>query len=206
MPPNETGMEIERRVLQTERLEIRQEGDELPHIVGYAAVFGQPSEDLGFVETIRQGAFARAIREDDVRSLWNHDPNYVLGRNRAGTLALLEDEYGLRIDVTTPDTQWARDLVTSIRRRDVTGMSFGFRVREQGDIWTQIGDGPVRRELVDLMLYDAGPVTFPAYPQTTAGVRARALAEGQEPNREAEAAAQRQGRLARLKRRTELEE
>jgi HK97 family phage prohead protease len=182
--------QMERRVLHLEELEVRQEGDEPPHIVGYAAVFGQPSEDLGFIESIREGAFARSIREDDVRSLWNHDANYVLGRNRSGTLALLEDEYGLKIDVVPPDAQWARDLLESIRRRDVTGMSFGFRVRENGDVWTQVGSGPLRRELVD-----PGPVTFPAYPQTTAGVRARALAAGQGPSREAGAANQRQGRL-----------
>lgn len=167
-------MELERRAVTT--AELRAEPGERPKIVGYAAVFNQLSEDLGgFVEVIRPGAFKRALAEGaDVRALWNHDPNHVLGRTTAGTLRLVEDDYGLRFEADPPDTQWARDLLESIRRGDVTGTSFAFRARE--DRWgTQ--DGQPLRELHDVDLFDVGPVTFPAYRTTTVAVRAREQAE-----------------------------
>jgi HK97 family phage prohead protease len=151
--------------------EARADG-EMPTIVGYAAKFDREA-NIGdwFTEVIRPGAFARAIAEDDVRALFNHDPNYVLGRNVAGTLVLAEDATGLRIEVTPPDTQWARDLVETIRRGDVDQMSFAFRV--VSETWTRReGQTPdVLRELVEVRLYDVSPVTYPAYEDTEVGVR-----------------------------------
>lgn len=143
--------------------------DDKKKIRGYAAVFNQWSEDLGgFREKIRQGAFAKTIKEADVRALFNHDPNYVLGRNKAGTLSLSEDDKGLAIEVDPPDTQWARDLLVSIDRGDINQMSFGFSTIK--DEWAG-KDGDTTRELVEVKLYDVSPVTYPAYPQTSVGVR-----------------------------------
>ena len=106
-------------------------------IEGHAAVFDSWSETLGgifpFKEIVRKGAFNESIGKDDIRALFNHDPNYVLGRNRAGTLELVEDEVGLRVRITPPDTSWARDLQASLRRGDNTQMSIGFIVEE--DKW-----------------------------------------------------------------------
>jgi HK97 family phage prohead protease len=101
--------ELERRAWPVERLETRaSEGESGPVIEGYAAVFDQLSVDLGgWRERIAPGAFKRTIGESDVRALWDHDAKYVLGRNRAGTLALEEDARGLRIQATPPATQWA---------------------------------------------------------------------------------------------------
>lgn len=160
------------REQRTFHVELRAEGDEPPRIVGYAAKFGREA-NIGdwFTEVIRPGAFSRAIAEDDVRALFNHDPNYVLGRNVAGTLTLSEDATGLRIEVTPPDTQWARDLVETIRRGDVDQMSFAFRVISE--TWTRReGQTPdVLRELVEVRLYDVSPVTYPAYADTEVSVR-----------------------------------
>ena len=101
-------------------------------IEGHAAVFDSWSETLGgifpFQEIVRKGAFNESIGRDDIRALFNHDPNYVLGRNRAGTLELVEDDVGLRVRITPPDTTWAKDLQASIRRGDITQMSIGFIV------------------------------------------------------------------------------
>lgn len=163
----------ERRAFPTQELRAEGGQDSAPAmIVGYAAVFGQYSNDLGgFREMIRPGAFANTILMDDVRALFNHDSNYVLGRNRAGTLRLVEDERGLRIEIDPPDAQWARDLMVSVRRGDVSQMSFQFVVEE--DAWQQDGDGLVTRELIRVKLFDVSPVTFPAYPQTSAQVHKR---------------------------------
>ena len=142
-------------------------------IEGHAAVFDSWSETLGgifpFKEKVRKGAFAESIGRDDIRALFNHDPNYVLGRNRAGTLELVEDDVGLRVSITPPDTSWARDITTSIRRGDISQMSIGFVVED--DEWSS-KDGIDTRELKKVRLFDVSPVTFPAYTATDVGVRA----------------------------------
>lgn len=84
-----------------------------------------------FREQIAPGAFTRAIDEgQDVALLINHDPNLVLGRTSAGTAQLEQTERGLKVNADFPDTSYARDLVTLLERRDVSQMSFGFRVKE----------------------------------------------------------------------------
>jgi HK97 family phage prohead protease len=141
-------------------------------IEGHASVFGQWSEWLGnffpFKEKVKAGAFLKSIGKDDIRALWNHDSLYVLGRNRAGTLELNEDEQGLFVRIFPPETQWAKDLCVSIKRGDVSQMSIGFEVVK--DKWST-EDGADVRELIEVKLYDVSPVTFPAYTTTDVGVR-----------------------------------
>ena len=144
---------------------------EPPVIEGYAAVFNQRSEDLGgFFELIRPGAFTKTIGEADVRALIQHDPSRVIGRTKNDTLSLKEDIHGLRVKITPPDTSYARDLITSIKRGDIDQMSFGFEtVRDE---WL-ITKEEIVRSLLEVKLFDVSPVTFPAYPQTSVGVRSK---------------------------------
>ena len=159
---------IERRVFTVGELRIKDD-DMAPMIAGHAAVFDSPSEDLGgFREVIAPGAFAETLKNADVRALFNHDPNAILGRSTAGTLRLGEDKAGLAIEIDPPDTQVARDLLTSMKRGDVTQMSFGFRTVE--DKW-EIKDGHDLRTLIEVELFDVSPVTFPAYPDAAVAVR-----------------------------------
>ena len=160
---------IERRNFQVSELRAITSGDGLRKITGYAAVFEKLSDDLGwFREKIQPGAFADSITTDDVRALWNHDSNYPLGRNKSGTLTLSEDDHGLKIEIDPPDTQWARDLMTSIDRGDVDQMSFGFQTLS--DKWEMV-EGEDIRTLIKVRLFDVSPVTFPAYPDTEVGLR-----------------------------------
>lgn len=170
-------------------------------IRGHAAVFNQLSEDLGgFREQIAPGAFAEAITTDDIRALFNHNADYVLGRNLAKTLALSEDARGLAIEIEPPDTQVARDLMVSMSRGDITQMSFGFTVRPNGQNWAKADDGTVVRTLTRVRLYDVSPVTYPAYPQTDVAVRElRAWQEGQNAGVAAVAAAAWEAEQRRLK-------
>jgi HK97 family phage prohead protease len=151
-------------------IEVRSEGDDKsPKIMGYAAKFDSFSENLGgFREIIRRGSFSKAVKDDDVRALMNHDANYVLGRNKSGTLKLEEDDTGLRIEVDPPNTTWAKDLMESMKRGDITQMSFGFYTNK--DNWYE-KDGETVRELLDVSLFDVSIVTYPAYVQTEADVR-----------------------------------
>jgi HK97 family phage prohead protease len=163
---------MEIRTLPLEELRINNL-EEKRYIEGHAAVFDSWSETLGgifpFKEKVRKGAFSQTIEKDDIRALFNHDPNYVLGRNKAGTLELKEDETGLYVRIIPPDTQAARDLITSIERGDINQMSFGFTVEEEK--WDTV-EGIDVRELRKVKLFDVSPVTFPAYPSTDVGVRA----------------------------------
>ena len=164
------GAMVERRALNVEMRVVEVEGR--TRLVGYAAVFNQPTLIWDFYEEVAPGAFSRALAEgQDVVALWNHDANFVLGRRSAGTLFLEEDNHGLRVEILPPDTQWANDLAESIRRGDVKQMSFSFHTPEGGDEWRTAEDGKLKRRLVDVDLFDVSPVTFPAYPQTEIGVR-----------------------------------
>lgn len=162
---------IERRMLDVAELRVDAQDDQRT-LRGYAAVFDSMSQPLfGFREVIRKGAFKKTVRESDIRALWNHDTNYVLGRKSARTLRLEEDDKGLLTRIFPPSTQWANDLMHSIERGDVSQMSFGFQVVK--DRWGQAGaDGLPVRELLEVRLLDVGPVTFPAYQQTEVHVRA----------------------------------
>lgn len=146
-------------------------------LVGYPIVHNSPSEVLkdkksgrSFREIVRPGAASRSVREADIRALMDHDPGRVLGRNKAGTLRLVEDDRGVRAEIDLPDTTAGRDAAVSVARGDISGMSFGFRVPKGGDSWDLSGDMAVRH-LHDLDVDDVSLVAYPAYPDTEAAMR-----------------------------------
>lgn len=166
-------MEAERRFFQT-GLTVETRDDGAPAVIrGHGAVFNRLSDEIwGFREQIAPGAFDDVLN-DDVRALFNHDPNMILGRTSAGTLRLYVDGTGLAYEIDPPDTQVARDLVKSMQRGDVNQSSFAFRVAE--DRWEEEKDQetglPIRTIVRFKALYDVSPVTYPAYPEAQAGVR-----------------------------------
>lgn len=163
--------EMERR-LYGAAMELR-EADGALVLRGHAAVFDALSLPLGgFRERIARGAFAKTIREADVRLLAQHDPATVMARTRAGNLALFEDERGLaveaRLNPADPDVQ---RLAVKVRDGLIDQMSFGFEVirqewstEEVDDDWSE-GEVPIRT-IQEVRLWDVSPVTFPAYPDT----------------------------------------
>lgn len=164
-------MKKEVRTFHIENLNIEKREAGSPKIIGYAAVFGVETDISGlFAERIAKGAFRRAIREkQDVRALFNHDSDYVLGRSKAGTLTMSEDDRGLKVEIDPPDTQLARDTLVLIERGDLDGMSFAFTVKKQ-EVLNREGALPLRT-ILDVDLYDVSVVTFPAYKQTDVNVR-----------------------------------
>ena len=145
-------------------------------IRGTAIVFHSPSLDLGgFREIIHPQAVDRTLKEGiDVRALVDHETAKIMGRVTAGTLQLRKTAKGLVIENDPPDTSYARDLLVSIDRRDVTGMSFGFRVPKGGDDWRQ-EDGEIIRDVYDMHVSEVSFVTFPAYEATDAREAQRSL-------------------------------
>lgn len=164
----------ERRRLTITPDELRADSSEgNPSIIGHAAVFDRLSEDLGgFREKIKRGAFRKALDEShDVRLLVNHE-GVPLARTKSNTLELREDPRGLRtyaeLDPVNPKVQ---EAMSALDRRDMDEMSFGFSVAKGGDSFTE-KDGVVTRTIHEIdRLYDVSLVTFPAYPQTDAGLR-----------------------------------
>lgn len=170
-------MEQERRVFTTP-VEARAADDGSDRrLAGYAALYDTETR-IGpfFREVLETGAFRAALdRGDDVRALFNHDANVVLGRSTAGTLTLTEDERGLRYDVLLPDTQTARDLWTSVQRGDISQSSFAFTV--DAEEWRDMsGDDLPLRVVKSVRLFDVSPVTYPAYQETTVSARSQAEA------------------------------
>lgn len=163
----------EERVVQVVDLEVRaaDEGSGRS-ITGHPLLYNVWSEDLGgFRERVRPGAATKTLRESDIRALFNHDPNFVIGRNKAGTLDLTEQSKGVFMRATPPETSWAADLITSMERKDIDQMSFGFRAIR--DEWKEpkTEDGLWDRDLLEIQMFDVSVVTFPAYTQTDAQVR-----------------------------------
>jgi Escherichia/Staphylococcus phage prohead protease len=166
---------IERRYFPFLELRASADADFPPQIVGHAAVFNQPSEEIfgvsGWREVIRPGAFLKAIGRDDVRALINHREDYLIGRISNRTLILEEDDIGLKVRITPPETSYASDLLKLIRGHYMTQMSFGFTLGPEGE---RIDRQNKLREIVEVSrLYDVSPVTEPAYPQTDLSVRGR---------------------------------
>jgi HK97 family phage prohead protease len=137
-------------------------------LVGYAAVWNRLADIGGwFQEQIAPGAFTDAIK-GDVRALVDHDTGRVIGRTKSGTLRLAEDGTGLRVEIDVPDTSDGNDLWVLVERGDISGMSFGFRVTKE--TWDETGDVPVRT-IQALELMEVSAVAFPAYDDTTIGLR-----------------------------------
>jgi len=157
----------------------------VPRFGGHAAVFnsrtaiGNPLT-WGFYEEIAPGAFTKTISEGDARMLIDHDSSKVVARRSAGTLRLTQDVRGLAVDADLDsELSYVNDLKINLRNGNITGMSFGFRVPAGKDTWTtetitrDDGQHEVEvRRVNEIQLLEVSPVTFPAYEETDAGLRA----------------------------------
>ena len=166
-------MITEHRVIKIEPFQTREENGKR-YLDGYFSVFNQPYEVVpGWIEEIAPGAFSRTLRENkDVKVLWNHNSDFVLGSTENRTAYLSEDERGLHgpVEINEED-QDARNVYARIKRGDVRGCSFGFDIRSMEEIWDD--DGTYRTKLTDVELYEVSPCTFPAYPQTSISARSQ---------------------------------
>jgi len=166
-------MTIEYRQLVADDVEMRSEGDGMT-FTGYAIRYNSRSEDMGFREIILPGAVSKSLKSrNEIKAFVNHNTDNVIGSTRAGTLRLDDEAKGLRTEIDLPDTTYGRDLSISVKRGDVSGMSFGFSVPQGGDVWS---DDFRLRTISELRLHEVSPVTgFPAYRATSAAVRSLAF-------------------------------
>lgn len=166
-------MQIEKRsVMQAPEVR-KAEGGNMT-LRGYAAVFNSEADIGGyFREVIAPGAFADSLTAD-VRALIDHDSGRVIGRTKAGSLRLSEDERGLAVEIDLPDTSDGRDLAALVERGDIDGMSFGFSVRKE--TWDETQDPP-KRTIQAVELFEVSAVTWPAYADTELAMRSRGKVE-----------------------------
>ncbi|WGE65898.1 HK97 family phage prohead protease [Actinobacillus equuli subsp. equuli] len=151
---------------------------------GYVVQWDKPSEVLWgeFVEKFAPNAFAQSLSNGgDVRALFEHDSSKLLGRTSSGTLSLVEDGEGLRFSLDLPNTQVGNDILESVRRGDISGMSFGFfpEVEE----WDETQE-PAVRTIKQAKLFEITVTSIPAYPDSSLEIakRSRMLAKGKTSN------------------------
>lgn len=159
------------RILADISLEKRDDKPEV--LAGYAAVFGSEADIGGyFREVVAKGAFSEALTRDDIHALYNHDYRDVIGRKKAGTLLIEEDDHGLRVEITPPNTQTARDLIENIRAGNIDQMSFAFSMQGGLQEWDETGEIPKRTIKKVGELFEVSIVPRGAYPTTEIGLRA----------------------------------
>lgn len=153
------------------QVEVRKgDGDKKSRTIsGYAAVFDSDSKDMGFTERLDPHCFDGVIERSDVVALYNHsEAPGVLARsvNGEGTLTLEVDRKGLRCEFEAPNTQLGNDMLESVRRGDIRGMSFAFATEK--DNWESDKEGNYKRTIVKIdRLYDVSLVVTPAYDATS---------------------------------------
>ncbi|UQX52291.1 HK97 family phage prohead protease [Cytobacillus pseudoceanisediminis] len=156
----------ELRTIDITNLRTRDAVNDQPAVIsGYAAVFNSKTS-IGdfFEEIIMPGAFSNSIATNsDIRALFNHDWNNVLGRTKSGTLRLSEDDRGLKFEVELPNTSLANDLAESMSRGDINQCSFGFFATEE--TWDYSVE-PALRTIHEVELYEISVVSIPAYEDT----------------------------------------
>lgn len=145
-------------------------------IEGYFALYESETELwAGSYEIISKGAFENTIQKNDIRALWNHNTQYVLGRNKNGSLQLKADDKGLFASIKLPNTQYAEDLYSLVQRGDIDQASFGFNILDEE--LEELADGGYRWRIKDIDLHEISVVTFPAYENTSVQAREQQVKE-----------------------------
>ena len=179
MMPNKA---VEMRLAEIDGIQIRAEGEgetKQEYVDGLGIVYDKEVEIFdGYFEKIRAGAFDKCMkRGGEIKSFFNHNPDYVLATTRSSPALVLEDTPdGLIFHAPIPNTSYGRDLTENLNRRNVRGASFAFTINKNGVVWSEDEKGNYHREIIDATIFEVGPVTNPAYPQTKVKIRSEELA------------------------------
>jgi HK97 family phage prohead protease len=147
-------------------------------VEGYFALYESETELWeGSYEIISKGAFDNTLNKD-VRALWNHNTQYVLGRSKNGSLQLKADDKGLFGTIKLPNTQYANDLYELVSRGDIDQASFGFNIIDEE--LEELASGGYRWRIKDIDLHEISVVTFPAYENTTVQAREKQVEQLQQ--------------------------
>ena len=161
---------------------------------GYAAVFDTPTRidswEGTFDETIAKGAFRKSIRENTPKLQFDHGYHPMIGSIPIGRISsLAEDMQGLHVVARLSDNWLVEPVRDAIAEGSIDGMSFRFSVvREEWRdkdgkllkptdlmelLWEPGERGPLTRTLKEVKVTELGPVVWPAYADTSVGVRSK---------------------------------
>lgn len=172
------------QIVRSSSFELRSNADAPPTMFGHFTVFDTWTEvdsawEGHFMERIASGSFSKTIDQNraDIKVLFQHGEDPQIGDKPLGTITeLREDEIGPYYEVPLLNAAYVREDILPGLEAGVYGASFRFRV-----VRDEMIDKPKRsdsnpnaipeRTIKEVKLYEFGPVTFPAYPQATAGVR-----------------------------------
>ncbi len=141
-------------------------------LVGMPIVFDTPTKinDVfgSYTEIIRAGALDGADLSD-IRLLYNHDLSKVPLARTPKTMRFNLDTAGLKMTAELPDTEEAKSIYTAVKRGDLSGMSFAFKVPPGGDTF----DAKTNTRTITKIekVYEFSITPFPAYPQTSLEAR-----------------------------------
>jgi Escherichia/Staphylococcus phage prohead protease len=161
-----------RRFAGFEMREVTDKPGTIAEMNGQAVVYRSLSVEMfGFREKFEPRTFAECLARTgcDLRALVDHNSSLLLGRQSAGTLRIFDTDTALGSSIDVPDVSYGRDVVVSVKRRDMTGMSFSFD--EQEDTWEFNEDGTIVRTVRKADIYEVTVTGFPAYPETSVDVR-----------------------------------
>lgn len=174
----EVNKEIRNIISPVEIRAVPEGSDETKTIQGYAAKYNAESQILRdwwgdeFVEVIAEGAFDNAIAKNNIRALYNHNTDHILGTTKNNTLRLRSDSTGLHFEIDLPNTQIGNDLYESVRRGDIEGNSFGFVcINDKLSEIEKDGKKIIKRTLLECDIYEISPTAFPAYEDTEVDCR-----------------------------------
>lgn len=131
-----------------------------------------------FLERVARGAFTKTIAErgSQVKVLFNHGQDLYIGEKALGVPSLLEErDDSPYAEVPLDDTLFIQDIIPGLRS-GAYGSSFMFNVlrdewNEEPERSEHNPDGIPERTITEVRLLEFGPVTWPANPAATAGLR-----------------------------------
>lgn len=150
------------------------EGHHIDFISGVGVVYNSETELFpGFFELIRPGAFSKSLnRFKELKCFINHNSSMVLSTTKSNPpLEIIDSETSLDFRSPIPPTTYGNDLTVNVGMGNISGASFTFTINEGGELFTMDADGIYHREILDAEIYEVGPVTNPAYEQTSVSLR-----------------------------------
>ncbi len=152
--------------IRATKLHVRSDEQDTHQIEGTAIVYNEPSQDMGFVEYIMPGAL-EGVDLGQLLLLYSHDYQNVLASIPSGSLAITDDDNGLHFTAELPNTTLGNDVAELIATNRVSGMSFGFKIADGGDTWSQGGDSITIHTVTQIESMSEISITpIPAYQET----------------------------------------
>lgn len=166
-----TKKDLNVRSMVVKDLQVRNATDNsnsIGQVSGYACVFGQPSEDMGFIEYTDAGAFD-GVDLSNVLGLYDHNFENILARVDSDTLELRVDDKGLFFTMDMPNTTLGRDVYENVRNGNLKGMSFGFTI--EADTWQDGDNDSLIHHITQIgEIFEISICSLPAYTETSIAV------------------------------------